>query len=268
MKALLSPANRAVLARIAASRSFLAFDFDGTLAPIVRRRAAAAMRPRTARLFVRICELYPCAVISGRSRGDVAARLGGARVRYVVGNHGLEPGATLEACRREMGRLRPLLRAALRGEPGVELEDKTYSLAIHYRMSPRRRAAHSIILGTLSSLPVPVRVVGGKSVINLVPAWAPHKGDAFLRLVDLEGAGIALYVGDDVTDEDVFELDRGVRLITARIGMSRTSSAAYALPDQRAIDVLLERLIDLRSEQRVDTRTRSGRFLAYQPVRG
>lgn len=267
MKALLSPANRAVLARLAASRGLLAFDFDGTLAPIVRRRDAAAMRPGTARLFQRVCELYPCAVISGRSRGDVAARLGGAPVRYVVGNHGLEPGAALAACRRELGRARPLLEIALRRERGVELEDKRYSLAIHYRTSPRKGAARSIILGAVSSLPVPVRVVGGKSVINLIPAWAPHKGDALLRLVEREGAGTAFYVGDDVTDEDVFELDQGSRLITARVGVSRTSSAAYALQDQRAIDALLERLVDLRLQERGKTRTSSGRFLAQQPAR-
>jgi trehalose 6-phosphate phosphatase len=246
VKALLSSANRAVLARLAASRGLLAFDFDGTLAPIVVRRDAAVMRPGTARLFGRLCELYPCAVISGRSRSDVAARLGGAPVRYVVGNHGLEPGATLRACRQEMGRVRSLLELALLPEPGVELEDKRYSLAIHYRMSPRRRGARSMILAAIASLPVPVRAVGGKSVVNLVPAWAPHKGNAFLRLVELEAAATALYVGDDVTDEDVFQLDHGVRLITARVGASRRSSAAYTLRDQGAIDLLLETLLELR----------------------
>jgi trehalose 6-phosphate phosphatase len=249
VKALLSSVNRAVLARLAASRGFLAFDFDGTLAPIVRGRDAAAMRPSTARLFLRVCELYPCAVISGRSRADVAARLGGAPVRYVVGNHGLEPGATLRACRLEMGRVRSLLEIALLGEPGVELEDKRYSLAVHYRMSPRRWRARSIILAAVSSLPLPLRVVGGKSVVNLVPVWAPHKGDAFLRLVALERAGTAFYVGDDVTDEDVFELDHGAGLISARIGRSRSSSAVYALQDQRSIDLLLETLVDLRLQE-------------------
>ncbi|HKU43339.1 MAG TPA: trehalose-phosphatase, partial [Polyangiales bacterium] len=71
MKHVLSRENREVLAQLARTRVLLAFDYDGTLAPIVAQRDRAHMRARTRRLLARVCALYPCAVISGRSRLDV-----------------------------------------------------------------------------------------------------------------------------------------------------------------------------------------------------
>ena len=76
MKALLSPANRVLLDQLAWSNVLLAFDFDGTLAPIVANRHEAAMRARTARLFSTVCERYPSAVISGRLSSMLALRGG------------------------------------------------------------------------------------------------------------------------------------------------------------------------------------------------
>ena len=53
-----------------------------------------------------------------------------------------------------------------------------------------------------------MRVIPGKLVINVVPDAAPSKGDALVALRDRTEADIAMYVGDDVTDEDVFRLDQ------------------------------------------------------------
>ena len=77
MKSLLAPQNRSVLRRLVRGRVLLAFDFDGTLAPIVADPPAARLRPRTRRLLAEVARKYPCVVISGRSRADVARRLTG-----------------------------------------------------------------------------------------------------------------------------------------------------------------------------------------------
>jgi len=236
-----------VLAALAWARVLLAFDFDGTLAPIVADRDDAQMRPESAKLFEQVCALYPCAVISGRGRADVEARLGNAKVRYVVGNHGLEPGGSMPEFEEEIVATRALLEVALKGVQGIDLEDKRYSLAIHYRRARTKRASRDAILAAVKALPTSMRVVPGKLVINIVPARAPNKGDALLELRQLERADVAFYVGDDVTDEDVFRLDQPGRLITLRIGESRTSSAAYFLRSQRDIDRLLTRLAALRA---------------------
>src|SRR4051812_22741123 len=59
-----------------------------TLAPIVADREHARMRTKTAQLLDQVCRVYPCAVISGRSKADVGGRLGNASVKYIIGNHG------------------------------------------------------------------------------------------------------------------------------------------------------------------------------------
>ena len=246
MKNFLSPAGERLLAQLSWSRVLLAFDFDGTLGPIVAQRGAAKMRPRTAALFAQVCELYPCAVISGRGRRDVSARLGEANVKYVVGNHGLEPGADLASVERLMARARPLLEKALAPSGGVDLEDKRYSLAIHYRASREKRLARAAIQAAVAALPMRLRIIPGKLVVNLLPSGAPNKADALLQLRAKANSDTAPYVGDDVTDEDVFELDQPGRLVSVRVGRSSTSAAPWFLPGQRDIDVLLGKLAVLR----------------------
>lgn len=248
MSPLLTTTHRLVLEQLAHARVLLAFDFDGTLAPIVERHADAGMRATTSKLFHAVCQRYPCAVISGRSQRDVRERLEGAAVKYVVGNHGLEPGRRLPDFEREVSGAHERLGPIFRRLPGVELEDKQYSLAVHYRRARHKRKARVAILEAITKLPEPMRVIPGKQVVNVLPARAPHKGDALLALRDRAHADTALYVGDDVTDEDVFTLDQPGRLVTVRVGKSRASAAMYSLRDQREIDRLLARLVALREK--------------------
>jgi len=260
VKALLARENRELIDQLAFANVLLAFDFDGTLAPIVADRHRAAMRPETARLFARVCERYPSAVISGRAKADVERRLQGARVRYLIGNHGLEPGTRLGTFGREVERARPLLEASLAGRPGIDIEDKRYSLAVHYRRAREKPRTREAIRRAVAALPVPMRVIPGKLVVNVVPEAAPSKGDALVALRDRADADVAMYIGDDVTDEDVFRLDQPGRLFTVRIGQSRSSAARYYLRQQREIDQLLKALAALRERQsprRPARRTRS-----------
>lgn len=246
MKRILAPAQRKVLERLAHTNVLLGFDFDGTLAPIVSKPDAAALRPSTRWLLARVAELYPCVVISGRSARDVASRVHGIAVRGVIGNHGLEPWRATRAIRREVERWRRALEEPLSHLTGVELEDKTFSLAVHYRRSRNKGRAVAVVRGLAENL-TSVRIVGGKQVVNLVHAEAPHKGAALERERVRLGCDAALFVGDDETDEDVFALGRSGGLLTIRIGASRASEAAYCLANQREIDALLWRLAELRS---------------------
>jgi trehalose 6-phosphate phosphatase len=204
------------------------------------------MRPETARLFASVCERYPTAVISGRAKADVGRRLQGARVRYLIGNHGLEPGTRLGTFGRQVERARPLLEASLGERAGIDIEDKRYSLAVHYRRAREKPRARDAIRRAVASLPVPMRVIPGKLVVNVVPEAAPSKGDALMALRDRADADVAMYIGDDVTDEDVFRLDQPGRLFTVRIGRSLSSAARYYLRQQREIDQLLTCLVALR----------------------
>jgi trehalose 6-phosphate phosphatase len=249
MKHILAKENIELLAQVAWSNVLMAFDFDGTLAPIVADRDVAGMRPRTRKLLTDVCAIYPCAVISGRSKVDAAARLDGVGVKYVVGNHGLEAGGDMATFESLVRTTKPLLEAALEGWDGLDVEDKQYSLAVHYRRSRRKGEARDAIHAAAAKLPVQMRLVPGKLVVNLVPPGAPHKGDALVDLRAHEGADTALYVGDDVTDEDVFALDQPGRLLSIRVGESKDSAAPYYIRDQQEMDVLLEALVAFGKER-------------------
>ena len=241
--------NDDLLAQFACCRVLLAFDFDGTLAPIVRDRELAVLRASTLRLFERLCELYPCAVVSGRSQRDLTRRLEPAAVEYVVGSQRLEVGRRAAAFARQVAEALPILEAALAGYAGlkIDIEDKQYSIAVHYRRSRGKREAQNAIAQAVARLPARMRLIPGKLVVNIVPAAAPNKGDAVLALRAQLGADTALYVGDDVSDEDVFCLDQPGRLLGVRVGRSLRSAAPYYLRDQAEIDELLRRLISVRA---------------------
>jgi trehalose 6-phosphate phosphatase len=231
--------NGGVLERFLASKVLLAFDFDGTLAPIVRDRTAARMRRRTVRLLEQICRTYPCAVISGRRRQDVLSRIEGLPFRHVIGNHGLEPTRPSSASPSDLSEARTILRALVDVASGIELEDKAYSLALHYRGAKDRVRARQNIELALAAIPPSLRIVPGKLVFDVVPRDAPHKGSALVRLCQVEAVEAAVYVGDDVTDEDVFRMADPQRLLSVRVGRSRTSAAPYYVRDQGEMDIFL-----------------------------
>jgi trehalose 6-phosphate phosphatase len=235
-----------LLVQFAWSNVLIGLDFDGTLAPIVQRPEAARLRARTRALLVALATEYPVAVLSGRARSDVASRLEGVPIAAIVGNHGLEPGADLGACEERVARSIPIVRGVLASDPGVEIENKTFSFAVHYRRSRTRRETLDRIRSAIALLGDGVRVVGGKLVVNVLPAGAPHKGMALMRLRAELGVDTALYVGDDVTDEDVFALDDPGRLLSIRVGHHARSRARYYVASQRAVDDLLEVLVSAR----------------------
>lgn len=246
MKLLFGSEGSRRLNALARSPAAIVFDFDGTLAPIVTNREEARMRRRTSSLLTRVCSLYPCAVVSGRSRSDTLVRLDGAPVAMVYGSHGLEPGRSLGKYRRRMGALLRVLDAQLSSSPGIEFEDKGYSLAVHFRGTPNRRTARQRILDVLEPHAAAIRLVHGKCVINVLPIDAPHKGDAVDAIQKQFRATHVLYVGDDVTDEDAFRYAAAANWITVRVGRSRDSAASYYLKLQQDIDLLLARLATLR----------------------
>lgn len=246
VKYLLAKSNIEVLDQFAWSKGLLAFDYDGTLSPIVAERERARMSPGTTALFRQICRRYPCAVISGRSSTDVRRTLGTAAVKYVVGNHGMESDASRSGFPKVVERMRRFLEESLSRHSGIEIEDKAWSLSVHFRRSRERRKARLAIEAALLRMPVAARAIPGKCVVNVLPARARTKGDALLSLREQEGADTALYFGDDATDEDVFRLDQPGRLTTVRVGRTAESAAEYYLRGQPEIDLVLERLLRAR----------------------
>ena len=249
MTYLFSRPNHDLLEMFAWSNVLLAFDFDGTLAPLVSTPSHAAMRASTRRLLRRVSSLYPCVVITGRSQADARARLRNIEVRRVVGNHGAEPSPQGAALRRRVQQWLPVLKARLSGRQGVVIEDKGFSVAIHYRQARERNSTRRAVLSAAGAL-TDVRIVGGKLVVNVLVPDAPHKGLALERERVHVGCDTVIYVGDDETDEDVFQIDRPGQLLSIRVGRKQTSAAPYYIRNQAEIDRILEALIAVRGGDR------------------
>lgn len=246
--AILTKRNLPALTGFALSNVLLAFDYDGTLAPIASAPDRARMRPRTRQLLARVSRRYPCVVISGRALDDIAHRVRRIPLWYVFGNHGLEPasagqvrsGPTAEWLRR--------LRQQLPDHPGVVIEDKKHTVTIHYRGAPDRRRAMAAIAEAVQTLP-DARVVGGAEAVNLLPRGGPNKGVALQRALQLFACSTAIYVGDDDTDEDAFSAVGPERLLGIRVGRAQASHAGYHLESQEQIDDLLRTLAELRASR-------------------
>jgi len=248
MRYLLSDESRGALEHFAWSNGAVVLDYDGSLAPITEEPAQAHMRPETRRLLDELIQLFPVAVISGRALADVVKMLDGAPVLWVVGNHGAEWSelhADTGKTEQRLRAWRQVLEERLGDIPGVVIEDKRLSLSVHFRRALDWRGAERAVRKVVSQLEG-VRVLGGKQVVNLVPQGAPHKGMALERIRMMLGCDLALYVGDDDTDEDVFALQQPDRLLTIRVGASADSRADYFLRQQEEIDELLSILVELR----------------------
>ena len=189
---ILAKRNLSILERFVASNVLLAFDFDGTLAPIVRDPAAARLRASTRRLMRRVANRYTCVVISGRARHDLAARIGSLPIVHLAGNHGLEPWAPYEEYRAQVQGWIRQLTARLAHVPGIVVEDKSYSVTVHYRNARHPRLAASAIRRALRTLRG-ARSLGGDHAVALVPRGAPTKGAALERVCRLFASDSAIW---------------------------------------------------------------------------
>ncbi len=168
MRPLLGPEGLAALDALVRQRPLVAFDFDGTLAPIVARPERARVPPGVARRLAALA--------------DLRARLGFVP-QFLVGNHGAEcdtePAATAaHRARLDALRCRLAAQAAALAAHGVVVEDKGASIALHYRLARDRAAAAGCIAALLGAADASLRVFGGKQVVNVAPADAPDKAAA------------------------------------------------------------------------------------------
>jgi trehalose 6-phosphate phosphatase len=238
-----SPEGVACLSAVIATRPLLAFDIDGTLAPIVPRPDEARLPGAVEECLTDLAGRYDVAIVTGRAVDD-ARRMFAFEPRYLVGNHGAEGIPAWQertaAFARDVRRWRDALDAcdSLR-RAGVTIEDKRYSISLHYRQAPDAEAARRAIRSCVDTLmPVP-KIIDGKAVVNLLPPGAPNKGDALRALIAETRRANALYVGDDDTDEAVFGLHLP-SVLTLRVEPSADSQATLFLRDQREVLKLLE----------------------------
>ncbi len=248
---LFSPQGKAQLQRLGVKpeNTLLAFDLDGTLTPIIRDFRKARLGKEISQALSVLAEEFPVTIISGRSVGDLRRLVEIKKVK-LVGNHGLEGTqdpqvrARAEKARSFIRIWEKVLRKEIQNFPGVFLENKKFSLTIHYRLAQNKRRVRAKILEVVRQLPGPIRIILGKAVFNLLPDLGTDKGSALLYLMKQLGCSHGIFIGDDITDEDAFRL-RQKNILTIRVGYSANTHARYFVRSQNDVLKILKILAQL-----------------------
>jgi trehalose 6-phosphate phosphatase len=226
--------------------TLFAFDLDGTLAPIVAEPGDIRIPESILAELIILNKKADVAVITGRSRHDAMLHLGFVP-QYLIGNHGAEGLPGLETQEEEFLLIAETWEAQLHamlsdaGHFGFSIENKGTTVSIHYRNHPCGDAAHCMLINIIERLTPRPRRIGGKCVENLIPTKAPDKGVAMMHLMRYTGCPKGFFVGDDKTDEDVFELP-GAHIFTVRVGNEVKTKARYILHNQQEISRLLHEI--------------------------
>jgi trehalose 6-phosphate phosphatase len=194
----------------APAASALVLDFDGVLAPIVENPEASAMPAGSVASLARLAAvLGTVAVISGRPVGFLADRVPVPGVR-LLGSYGMEQvtnGRVVLASEAQgwlpaVAEARRLLTAALGGQPGIRIEAKPASVAVHWRQAPDRVAAADLIreTGRRVASQTGLRLEPGKLVSELRPPIEVDKGSAVAALIPTTRPAAVAYAGDDLGD--------------------------------------------------------------------
>ncbi len=195
-------------------------DYDGTLAPIAPRPPEAYPEPGARTALARLLHhpRHRVAVVTGRRISQVQAFLNLPDLT-VVGLHGMEwpdapPPPADRAAIAALARQMPTVH-------GFRLEDKTYTLAVHYRnVQPEERAGVEARLERVA-LPAGWEAVNGK----LVREYRPEgfgKGRAAQRLAGAHPEHLPVFIGDDATDEEGFAAMRDLGGVAVKVGEGDT----------------------------------------------
>jgi trehalose 6-phosphate phosphatase len=211
-------------------------DIDGTILDLAPSPQQVWVPPGLRRTLARLDDLTGGAValVSGRPLNDIDLIFSPLRLA-AIGGHGAELRMSAEAM--PYLRATPLpadLKRELAGVtavgPGILVEDKGYSLALHYRLAPDKDAALRAAVETICAQAAPgtIEILPGKQVIEIKPAGI-SKADAVCELMTcprFTGRN-PIFIGDDLTDEPVFGVIAKFGGLGFSVGRTMTDSNGH-----------------------------------------
>lgn len=232
-----------IRARVRAAKHVALFlDFDGTLVKLRRRPNEVRMPRQTKRLLESLAwhSNVFVAIISGRRLRDLREMIEVPGV-HTFGLHGAERVGKKTALSKKTRRALALVKREARSQlgvlPGIWLEDKVLSLAVHFRgTSPAIvREADAILLRILAPVRRNLSTVNGEKVWEILPREIEGKGATILGvLAGRSRQTLTIYAGDDTADESAFAALPNQ--ITIQVGKRRDTRARFHL--ERPSDVL------------------------------
>jgi trehalose 6-phosphate phosphatase len=191
-------------------------DIDGTLLDLAPTPREVWVPPGLTATLNRLLERTggALALVSGRSLNDIDLIFAPEQFP-AVGGHGAEmrisgDSEAVATHAPPMDReLKRRLAAIAKLSPGILLEDKGYSLALHYRLAPHaEQAIYAAVSLIRAELPdAPIEVMPGKCVCEIKPSGF-NKASGVVELMSHEPfrGRRPIFIGDDVTDESVFAI--------------------------------------------------------------
>lgn len=236
-----------------ASRRHLFLDYDGTLVPFAKHPKLAVPNEGLISLLEQIASdnKTHVTIISGRDSSTLEGWFNDLPVNLVA-----EHGASVRMKdgqwrhHREVDQswkpvMRPTMELYIQRSPGSFLEEKTHTLAWHYRnVHPELGFIRSReLLDNLHHLVrnTPLQIIDGNKVIE-VRISGVDKGSVAKKFLEDADYDFIMAVGDDKTDEDMFKA-LADKAVTVKIGTGHTA-AQYNLTNQGEVSHLLKRLIN------------------------
>ena len=239
------------------SETAILLDIDGTLLDLMPTPREVWVPPGLSMTLNRLVQRTggALALVSGRSLNDIDL-IFAPDVFAAVGGHGAEMRIELDsdsvaAHAPPMDKeLKRRLAAIAKLSPGILLEDKGYSLALHYRLAPQaEKAIYEAVSLIRADLPnAPIEVLPGKYVCEIKHSGFT-KASGVLELMTREPfkGRRPLFIGDDVTDETVFAIMPDFDGLSFSVGRRATGVSGHfdAPSDVRAF---LTHLLDDESD--------------------
>ena len=206
------PVPRSLVSHL--SETAILLDIDGTLLELMPTPREVWVPPGLTKTLNRLLVRTngALAMVSGRSLNDIDLIF--APDQYpAVGGHGAEmridpDNESVASHAPPMDKeLKRRLAAIAKLSPGILLEDKGYSLALHYRLAPHaEKAIYAAVSLIRADLPnAPIEVLPGKCVCEIKHSgFTKATGVRELMLHEPFKGRRPLFIGDDVTDETVF----------------------------------------------------------------
>jgi trehalose 6-phosphate phosphatase len=226
------------------ARWALFLDVDGTLLELAETPESVYVPAELKTLLGEVVSRLDGAValVSGRTIANLDELFAPLRL-CASGVHGAERrGPDGEMIRfpldvKSLREIREELTAFAGAHKGALLEDKAYSLAMHFRLAPQLAdAVFALMRAAADRLGPKYMLQAGKLVYEIRPS-AASKGTAVHAFMAQPpfAQRTPIYIGDDITDEDAFEAVNALGGISVRVGESGPTRASFRLP--RVIDV-------------------------------
>jgi trehalose 6-phosphate phosphatase len=239
--------QRALTEAAATPHLLITSDFDGTLAPIVNNPADARPLPDAAVALEELAGLphTTAALISGRALSVLRELSGMSAAVQAVGSHGAEfdTGFAHEIDTALLARIIDELNVIAAGRPGVTVEPKLASVALHVRNASASDGEAALALATEAAESWDAHTTAGKLVLEFA-VIVTDKGEAVDILRNRYGATAVIFLGDDVTDEKAFRRMRDGD-IGIKIGPG-DSLAGFRVDTPEDVAAVLRLLADAR----------------------